>query len=73
MNAKVKELWLIVECPNCLRPQVMNIFVKDNAAINVHRTRYLQCLCGTNSFVELEDLDTDLDRPMDKKELVNMG
>jgi transcription elongation factor Elf1 len=74
MNAIVKELWLIVECPKCMRPQVVNKYVKDNAVINLLRPRYVSCsICSTNFFVELEELNTDLDRPPEKEVVVNMG
>jgi transcription elongation factor Elf1 len=74
MNAKVKELWLIVECPDCMRPQVVNKYVKDNAVVRLLQTRYVSCdMCNTNFFVKLEELETDLDRPLEKVAEVNMG
>jgi hypothetical protein len=74
MEARVTGIWLIVECPHCLVPQIVNKYVKDNAVIRLLQTRYMECtMCHKNYFVELKELDTDLDRPLEKKELVNMG
>jgi hypothetical protein len=74
MNAKVKEVWLIVECPHCMRPQIVNKFVKGNAVINLTRPRYMSCtICNKNYFVELCEMETDLDRPPEKEAVVNMG
>jgi transcription elongation factor Elf1 len=74
MNAKVRELWLIVECPNCQRPQIVNKYVKDNAVIRLLQTRYMTCtMCEKNYFVKLEELDTELDRPDEKPAMVNMS
>jgi transposase-like protein len=74
VNAKVRELWLIVECPHCMRPQIVNKFVTDNAVVRLLQTRYVECtVCNKNYFVELKEMDTDLDRSLEKKELVNIG
>lgn len=57
-----------------MRPQIVNKYVKDNAVINLLKTRYMECsICGKNYFVKLEELDTDLDRPPGKEAVVNMG
>jgi transcription elongation factor Elf1 len=60
-NAVVKELWMIVECPHCHRPQVVNKYVKDNAAVCLLQTRYVTCdMCDKNYFVKLEEMETEL-------------
>jgi len=30
VSAKIKEIWFIVECPHCHRPQTKNRFIHDN-------------------------------------------
>jgi hypothetical protein len=52
----------------------VNKYVKDNAVINLLKTRYMECtICGQNYFVKLEEMDTDLDRPLERVAEVNMG
>ena len=58
MDAKVRELWLIVECPKCLRPQVLHKHVMDNKIVNLKQTRYMTCeYCDEGYFVELKEAD----------------
>ena len=52
---------MIVECPHCHRPQVVNKYVKDNAAVCLMQTRYVTCdVCDKNFFVKLEEMETEL-------------
>ena len=61
MDAKVKGIWLIVECPHCHRVQVVNKWVKDNSVINLMKTRYLNCEhCDGAYFVELKEYETEI-------------
>jgi len=61
MNARVKGIWLIVECPHCLRMQVVNKWVRDNSVINLLKTRYMTCEhCDGAYFVELTEMNTEL-------------
>ncbi len=74
MDAKVLGIWLIVECPHCLRPQTVNKWVKDNAVVRLLQMRYMQCTyCDQNYYVQLKQLETDLDKPAEVKEVVNIG
>ena len=58
MNAKVIMLWLIVECPGCLRPQTLHKHVLDNTIVNLEKTRYMTCeFCDEGFFVELKERD----------------
>lgn len=45
MQAKIKELWLIVECPHCQRPQVKCFgYVDGNGKVfNLDEVRILNC------------------------------
>ena len=61
MIAKIRGLWLLVECPYCSSPQVMRKHVLDNSVINLLKTRYETCeSCGEGFFVELTERDVDL-------------
>lgn len=58
MNAKVRALWLIVECPECHRPQVVHKHVLDNTVVHLLKTRYTTCdNCDKPYFVELKESD----------------
>jgi hypothetical protein len=60
-DAKITGLWFIVECPHCHVPQVVNKWVKDNAAINLLKTRYVNCqMCSEPYFVTLTEMETEL-------------
>jgi len=61
MNAKILGLWLIVECPYCHAPIVVNKYVKDNTVLELLRTRYETCEnCDKSFFIELEDKTLEL-------------
>lgn len=61
MDAKVRGLWLLVECPYCQAPQVMRKHVMDNSVANILKARYETCeTCGEGYFVKLEELETEL-------------
>ena len=58
MNGKIIMLWLIVECPECLRPQGLHKHLLDGSIINLERTRYMTCeYCDQGFFVELKESD----------------
>ena len=42
MEAKAKELWVIVECPHCNRPQPVNRYIKDNV-VRLEDGRVVTC------------------------------
>jgi len=61
MNARIVGLWLIVECPYCHVPMVVNKYVKDNTVLELLRTRYEVCeSCDKSFFIELEDKKMEL-------------
>jgi transcription elongation factor Elf1 len=61
MKALVKELWFVVECPHCHRPQVVNKPVVDGKVPDPMRPRYFVCeYCDNNCFIELEELETEI-------------
>jgi len=54
--AKVIMLWIIVECPGCLRPQAFHKHVLDNTVINLQKSRYMTCeYCDEGFFVEFTE------------------
>ena len=56
MNAKIKGIWMIVECPHCQKPQVIFKLIFDNSVDNILKPRYFECeYCGENCFVELKE------------------
>ena len=56
MNAKVKGLWLIVECPHCLKPQTVVKQVVENTIVSILKTRFITCdYCDGNYFIELSE------------------
>ena len=58
MDGKIIMLWLIVECPKCLRPQGLHKHLLDGTIINLERTRYMTCeYCDQGFFVELKESD----------------
>ena len=58
MNARIKGLWLIVECPHCLKPQVIQKYVLDNTVDVIIKPRYFSCEhCDGNCFIELKEND----------------
>ncbi len=61
MDAKVRGLWLVVECPYCNSPQVMRKHVMDNSVANILKIRYEECdSCGEGFFVKLTEADVEL-------------
>lgn len=42
MEAEAKELWVIVECPHCNRPQTVNRYIKDNQ-VRLEDERVITC------------------------------
>jgi ribosomal protein S27E len=58
MNAKVIALWMLVECPECHRPQVVHKHVIDNLVVHLLKTRYVNCdNCDNSYFIELKEND----------------
>ncbi len=56
MDAKIKGLWLIVECPHCLKPQVLHKLVLDNTVDSIMKRRFFECeYCFSNCFIELKE------------------
>jgi len=51
MKAKVKELWLIVECPHCLRPQTIFKYVLKDTVVNLFAPRAYQCEMCDGTFM----------------------
>ena len=43
MNAEIMELWLIVKCPHCHRPQVRNKYVMHNQVYWFTPVRPIYC------------------------------
>ena len=61
MDAKIKGLYFIVECPHCLKPQVLFKHVLDNMLMNIMKPRYFSCeFCGENCFIQLEEMETEM-------------
>ena len=61
MNAKVRGLWLLVECPHCNCPQILRKYVMDNSVSNLLQPRYETCEeCGEGYFVELTERTDEL-------------
>ena len=58
MNAKIKELWLIVECPHCKRPHVMNKFVDNNTTVIKPIDRICE-VCFKHFSVDLHVCESD--------------
>ena len=62
MEAKIVSVWLVVECPNCHAPQVVNKYVNKNIVYNLMGKRHLVCdICDGRYFVEIHDKDISLD------------
>ena len=58
MNAKVRGIWLLVECPHCLKPQVIFKYVFDNTVDAVMKKRHFNCEhCEQNCFIELREVE----------------
>lgn len=56
MDAKVRGIWLVVECPHCNKPQVLFKHVLDNTVDAIMKIRYFSCeYCDKNCFVELKE------------------
>jgi ribosomal protein S27E len=61
MNANVRGIWMIVECPHCLKPQILYKHVLDNKVVNIMKPRYFDCeFCGNNCFIHLEEMETEM-------------
>jgi hypothetical protein len=55
LKAKVRAVWLIVECPHCMKPQSVRKIVIDNMVIGILKVRYETCeFCDEGFFIELE-------------------
>jgi transcription elongation factor Elf1 len=53
--ATVKELWLIVECPHCHRPQVVPKYVGKGQVYDLDKREEQRCgICGKMFGVVLE-------------------
>ena len=56
MDAKVRGLWLVVECPHCNKPQIFFRYVMDNKVSSITKKRFFNCeYCDENCFIELKD------------------
>jgi len=61
MDAKIRMVWLVVECPHCSCPQTVRKQVLDNKVINIIKTRYHICeICGEGYFLEMEQWEDEL-------------
>jgi hypothetical protein len=61
MIAKVRGLWLLVECPHCNCPNVITKHLMDNAISGILKTRYEECEeCGKGFFWELTEISHEL-------------
>ena len=60
MIAKVRGLWLLVECPHCNSPNVIRKHVMDNAVVNILKARFEECGdCSEGFFLELTEESHD--------------
>ena len=58
MDAKVRGLWLVVECPHCNKPQVIFRYVLDNTVDSITKKRFFSCeYCDENCFIELKETE----------------
>jgi hypothetical protein len=56
MDGKIRELWLIIECPHCMSPQTVRKHVHNNKVANIIKPRYEECAkCFGNIFLKLEE------------------
>lgn len=54
-SAVVKEFWMIVECPRCLRPQAVSKWVKSNTIYSLNSDRSYTCsICDYEFRIYLE-------------------
>jgi ribosomal protein S27E len=61
MYSNVRGLYLIVECPHCMKPQILFKHVSDNMVVNIMKPRYFSCeFCGGNCFVQIEEMKTEM-------------
>ena len=61
MNGILRGLWLITECPHCLKPNVTNKVVVDGVVIKPLAPKYHVCShCDEGYFVELKELECAL-------------
>jgi len=62
MNGILRGLWLITECPHCLKPNVTNKVVVDDAVVLPLEAKYYECAhCDSGYFVQIKELETSLD------------
>ena len=55
MFGKVKELWLIVECPECLRPNTVSKYILKDTVLRLLEPMTCNCgICDTPFKVELK-------------------
>ncbi len=55
MEAKLRAVWIIVECPNCHKPQVIRKWVGDGEVYNFESVRPYECdLCEQHYEVHLQ-------------------
>ena len=58
MDAKVRGLWLLAECPHCNKPQVLFRYVLDNTVDSIMKKRFFNCEhCDENCFIELKEAE----------------
>jgi len=62
MRANIKEVWVILECPNCNRPQTASFWVTDNnMVLDLSRLRKMECkFCEHGYELQVKEIDTRL-------------
>lgn len=46
MEARVRAFWIVLECPNCHKPQIINKWVQNGGIIDLGSVRSYECdLC----------------------------
>ena len=58
MEANVKMVWLVIECPHCHAPQVVNKYIHKNKIYDPFRKMVKTCqFCDKEYYVHLVDKD----------------
>lgn len=61
-SAKVRSLWLVVECTHCNAPNVIHKYVKENTAFELLKKRYEVCeYCDKGFYIEIAEQTQSLD------------
>jgi len=62
MQGKLKELWLIMECPNCQRPNTANKYVLDGKILRLLEPMSCNCpICETSYTIVLKQGSYELE------------